>query len=279
MLGKLIKHEFRSTAHSMFGVFLAAGITILIMIAVMMLKIKMLMTLCVVAMIAIIVAVLVITLFSIISSFNKSLYGAQGYLSFTLPVTGKQLLAGKTIVALIWVTISFIFTVAASAFLVFFTISRTSDTLKETIQAIYDMLRTMEDLPDPRTALKVIAVIVFLMLIRALCMIFRVSFSLAVANTRRFQKYNPIMIGIFVYVGLFVILMIAQVCAMQIPVGVAVSGSGLKVVTGETFNHLMYDDISGIPPIPFLGYVFEIVMSALLYVVTGNIMTDHVNIK
>ena len=87
MLGKLIKNEFKSTAHSMFGVFLAAGITFVIMLVVFLFKVKSLMTLSSVVLGAIAVAVLVITLFSIITMFNKSLYGAQGYLSFTLPVT------------------------------------------------------------------------------------------------------------------------------------------------------------------------------------------------
>ena len=30
---------------------------------------------------------------------------------------------------------------------------------------------------------------------------------------------------------------------------------------------------------PILGYIFETIICVLLYVATGNIMTDHVNIK
>ena len=91
MLGKLIKNELKSTAHSMFGVYLAAGITFLVMIVMLLLNIKILKILSAVVMVGIMVAVLIITFFSIFSLFYKSLYGAQGYLSFTLPVTGKQL--------------------------------------------------------------------------------------------------------------------------------------------------------------------------------------------
>ena len=67
MLGKLIKHEFKSTAHSMLGVFLAAGITFVIMLLVFLVKIKSLMVISSVVLGAIAVAVLVITLFSIVS--------------------------------------------------------------------------------------------------------------------------------------------------------------------------------------------------------------------
>ena len=92
MLGKLIKNEFKSTAHSMFGVFMAAGITFVVMLLVFLFKVKSLMTLSSVVLGAIVLAVLIITLFSIIAMFNKSLYGAQGYLSFTLPVKSVSLL-------------------------------------------------------------------------------------------------------------------------------------------------------------------------------------------
>ena len=175
MLGKLIKNEFKSTAHSMFGVFLAAGITFVIMLIVFLFKVKSLMVVSSVVLGAIAVAVLVITLFSIVSMFNKSLYGAQGYLSFTLPVTGKQLLAGKTIVSLIWVSISFLFAIAVSVFLIVYWVAQTSDNIKQVIQSIYDMLRTMEGMPDPQTALKFIIVIVAVLFIRALFLIFKVA--------------------------------------------------------------------------------------------------------
>ncbi len=271
MLGKLIKNEFKSTAHSMFGVFLAAGITFVIMLIVFLFKVKSLMVISSVVLGAIAVAVLVITLFSIISTFNKSLYGAQGYLSFTLPVTGKQLLAGKTIVSLIWVSISFLFAIAVSVFLIVYWVAQTSDNIKQVIQSIYDMLRTMEGMPDPQTALKFIIVIVTVLFIRALFLIFKVAFSLAVANTKRFQSHNPIFIAILIYIGLFLVQTVATVAAAYIPVYLTIGASGIGLGFGESTTVFMQ--------IPILGYVFEAVICVLLYVATGNIMTNRINIK
>ena len=278
MLGKLIKNEFKSTAHSMFGVFMAAGITFLVMLIVFLFKVKALMTISSVVLGAIAVAVLVITLFSIITMFNKSLYGAQGDLSFTLPVTGKQLLASKTIVSLIWVSISFLFAILVTVFLIVYWVAQTSDNVKQVVQTIYDMLRSMEGMPDPQTALKFIIVMVVVLFIRALFLIFKVAFSLAVANTKRFQRFNPIFIAILIYIAIFIVQTIGTVSAAYIPVNLAIGSSGIGLVLGES--------VLGLPgmesifiQMPILGYVFEAVICVLLYVATGNIMTDHVNIK
>ena len=278
MLGKLIKNEFKSTAHSMFGVFMAAGITFVVMLIVFLFKVKALMTLSSVVLGAIAGAVLVITLFSIITMFNKSLYGAQGYLSFTLPVTGKQLLAAKTIVSLIWVSISFLFAILVTVFLVVYWIAQTSDNIKQVVQSIYDLLRSMQGMPDPQTALKFIIVMVIVLFILALFLIFKVAFSLAVANTKRFQKFNPILIAILIYVSIFIVQSIGTVAAAYIPVNLAIGSTGIGLVLGET--------VLGLPgmesifiQMPILGYIFEALICVILYVATGNIMTDHVNIK
>ena len=278
MLGKLIKNEFKSTAHSMFGVFMAAGITFLVMLIVFLFKVKALMTISSVVLGAIAVAVLVITLFSIVTMFNKSLYGAQGYLSFTLPVTGKQLLAAKTIVSLIWVSISFLFAILVTVFLIVYWVAQTSDNVKQVVQTIYDMLRSMEGMPDPQTALKFIIVMVVVLFIRALFLIFKVAFSLAVANTKRFQRFNPIFIAILVYIAIFIVQTIGTVSAAYIPVNVAIGSSGIGLVLGESVFGLPGME-SVFMQMPILGYVFEAVICVLLYVATGNIMTDHVNIK
>ena len=278
MLGKLIKNDFKSTAHSMFGIFLSAAITFVVMVLVFLLKNKTLMVLSSVVLCAICVGALVITLFSIVGSFNKSLYGAQGYLTFTLPVTGKQILASKTIVSLIWVSISFIFTIGVVAFLVFYWAAQTSDNLKQTVEMIYQMLQSMQGFPDANTAIKVISVIVVYLFIKALFLIFKVAFSLSVANTKKCQKYNPILIAILIYFAVYVAVQIATIAAAYLPVYLAVGSSGIGLEINHTLIGLA-DGVSIFLKIPILGYVFEAIVCVLLYVATGNVMTNHVNIK
>ena len=278
MLGKLIKHEFKSTAHSMLGVFLAAGITFVVMMLVFLIKIKSLMVISSVVLGAIAVAVLIITLFSIISTFNKSLYGAQGYLSFTLPVTSKQLLASKTIVSLAWVFISFVFAIAVTVFLVFYWVAQTSDSLKQTIQTIYNMLRDMQGMPDPETAIRVLTALVIVLFLRALFLIFKVAFSLAVANTRALQKYNAIFMAILIYIGIFIFVTGVNAAAQFIPFELVVGSSGIGLAIGDAIYGLP-EGATSFFQMPILGYVFEAVVCILLYVITGDIMTNRVNIK
>ena len=133
------------------------------------------------------------------------------------------------------------------------------------------MLRTMEGMPDPQTALKFIIVIVTVLFIRALFLIFKVAFSLAVANTKRFQSHNPIFIAILIYIGLFLVQTVATVAAAYIPVYLTIGASGIGLGFGESTTVFMQ--------IPILGYVFEAVICVLLYVATGNIMTNRINIK
>ena len=278
MLGKLIKHEFKSTAHSMFGVFLAAGITFVVMMLVFLVKIKSLMAISSVVLGAIAVAVLVITLFSIVSMFNKSLYGAQGYLSFTLPVTSKQLLASKTIVSLCWVAISFIFAIAVAVFLVFYWVAQTSDSIKQTIQSVYELLRDMQGMPDPQTAIRVLVTVVAVLFLRALFLIFKVAFSLAVANTRALQKHNTIFMAILIYIGVFILLTLINLVTVNIPFELVIGSSGIGFAVNDAIHGLPEGAIPFVQ-IPILGYVCEAIVCVLLYITTGDIMTNHVNIK
>jgi len=278
MLGKLIKHEFKSTAHSMFAIYLSALITFVIMCLVFFIKNKALMVISSVALGGICAAALIITLFAIIGTFNKSLYGNQGYLSFTLPVSGGNLLASKTIVSLCWVLISFIFAIAVIVFLIFYWVAQTSDNIKSIIDTVYSMLQTMQGVPDAETALKGIIVVTIFIFIKAIFLIFKVSFAITVANTKQFQKMNTILAAILVYFAVYIVLTAGNIIGTFIPVQLAVASSGIGILIGESLIGLAQDSNIFIS-IPILGNLFELVVCILLYSVTGTIMTKHVNIK
>jgi len=59
-------------------------------------------TLLVVILALIIFGAFITALFYIIGSFRKELYEDRGYLTFSLPLTGKQIIGSKLLVALIW---------------------------------------------------------------------------------------------------------------------------------------------------------------------------------
>ncbi|MCL2507817.1 MAG: hypothetical protein FWF05_01435 [Oscillospiraceae bacterium] len=278
MLGKLIKHEFKSTAHSMFGIYLSALFTFLAMLLVFFIKNRTLMITGSLVLVGICVAAIVVTLFAIIGTFNKSLYGNQGYLSFTLPVSGKSLLASKTVVSLAWIFISFAFIIAVAAFLLFYWIAQTSESFKDIVNMVYTTLQTMMGMPDAETAVKSIAVLVALLFMKALFLIFKVSFSLTIANTKSFQKLNPVLAAILVYFAIYLVLNAANLAAAFIPVQLAIATNGIGLTVGETMIGLA-ENANVFLPLPILGYIFEAVVCVALYLLTGDIMTKRVNVK
>ena len=84
--------------------------------------------------------------------------------------------------------------------------------------------------------------------------------------------------AILVYVGIYILLTVGNVCAAYIPVYFAISSNGVGLMINESLVGLS-DTANIFMQMPILGYVFEILICSLLYVATGNIMTNHVNIK
>lgn len=109
MLGKLIKNEMRASAHSVANIYLAAAITAAIMAVGIFTGSALIKGLSSLALIIIACASIAVTVFSVISEFRKTMYGSVGYLSFTLPVKEWQLLLSKTLSAVIWILISYLF--------------------------------------------------------------------------------------------------------------------------------------------------------------------------
>ena len=101
MLGKLIKNEFKTTWQSMSGVYMAAGITALLMLVFVVLKINAITVLGSIALIVIGLVSFIVTLIMTALNYYRSMFGPQGYLSMTLPVKSSQLFFSKAIVSMV----------------------------------------------------------------------------------------------------------------------------------------------------------------------------------
>lgn len=112
MLGKLIKHEFQSSAHSVMNIYIAAAVALAAMLLSYAVKVTWVGVIGSIALIIIGLICVVITLVAVVTNFNRTLYGAEGYLSYTLPVKSSALLASKAIVSFVWVLLSYIFMIA-----------------------------------------------------------------------------------------------------------------------------------------------------------------------
>lgn len=111
MLGKLLKYEIKSTAR----LFLPIYIAILVMsLGQYLFTNESLMNVKGIVLgllVALIIGLFVFTIVIIIQRFNKNLLGDEGYLTFTLPVSVKNIVVSKLIASIIYTTLSVIISI------------------------------------------------------------------------------------------------------------------------------------------------------------------------
>lgn len=154
MLGKLIKHEFQSSAHSVMNIYIAAAVALAAMLLSYAVKVTWVGVIGSIALIIIGLICVVITLVAVVTNFNRTLYGAEGYLSYTLPVKSSALLASKAIVSFVWVLLSYIFMIA-TFFIVF---AYVQSSIGEEVGSMMDMLMATAGLPSMQAIGKALAV-------------------------------------------------------------------------------------------------------------------------
>jgi hypothetical protein len=107
MLGKLIKHDIRSTWRDF------AGIYLVILLGVIFLPLLFgFVNDAVIHIIAgffimgIVISTIVITVIMLFSIFNTSVFSKEGYLTMTLPVRGSELVISKLVVSTMWIVLT-----------------------------------------------------------------------------------------------------------------------------------------------------------------------------
>lgn len=272
MLGKLIKNEFKSSAHSLLNIYLAAAITIVVMLLSYVVKIRWISFISTIALLLISVIAVIITLVAVISNFYKTLYGQQGYLSFTLPVKSGGLLAAKAIVSFVWILLSYIIGIAIWVGVYLYS---TASVGKDTMTAVQTLLQLIQGMPNA-TAIKQIVVIICVMIFAFIAiLIAEIYFAITLANTKTFQKMGMIS-AIFIFFAVFIVLQIIQsVLTSFVPVSLVADEYGLAV----SFTQSMVGGSSGSLTLGITGFVFEILAAAGLFVATAWLMNKKVNVK
>ena len=271
MLGKLIKNEFKSTAHSVLNIYLAAAITIVIMILSYMVKIKWISTLSTVALLAISGVAVLITLIAVVSGFYKSLYSSQGYLSFTLPVKSGQLLASKAIVSFAWILLSYIIAIGIWIGVYFYAAAKIGQDRITTIKALLQMF---EGVPSEKAIKQLLIFFCVLIFAQIAVFIAEVYFAITLANTKTFQKIGMVS-AIFIFFAVFIVMQILNaMLTSYVPVTLNVAGDGLAL----TFTQSMVNYTGGLS-FGVTGFIFQIFAAAALFTVTSYLMKNKVNVK
>ena len=269
MLGKLIKNEIKMSAHMMMNIYVAAAVTIVIMLLAYAIDISWLSAMATIALFLIAMIALIITFVGVIANFYKTLYGQQGYLSFTLPVTSGQLLAAKAIVDFLWMIVSYAVSIGIMIWIYDYVTSLIGDNNITMIKMIISMFRSM---PGAKAIKGYLVLLVFAVFIQLAFLISELFFSITFANTRVMQKLGaagPIIV-------FFAIFIVAQICNFlltnYVPIIVSPGENGLIFSFGTSMSA---KDLS----FGVTGVIFQLLVSVGLFFGTGWLMNHKVNIK
>ena len=219
--------------------------------------------------ITVLVSILLIfvTFFFVVYDYQKSLFGPQGYLSFTLPVNSRQLLGSKFIIYGLWMVVSFI---NLSVMSYYFTTYLT-ETNGEIVDGASFFLQIF-GLPSIKQL--IIQVIYYVLCFFGMILSFTIMvyFSIALSHIRQFQKAYVIW-AILIFAGTLIILILGihfseKLFGVYVVLG---ADKSIKINFGEV--------TSNGTPFDFIPFVFLIIQDIVYFFLTAHIMHKRINIS
>ncbi|MDR3344172.1 MAG: hypothetical protein LBT21_01050 [Oscillospiraceae bacterium] len=278
---RLIKNEIKSTAHSMMGIYLATIIAIGLLVLAQTAKIGWLSAISFLVIILLAFLLVFITIMCIIMNFSRSLYGAEGYLSFALPVKGGTLLGAKTTVSVLWLFVSFFISIG-----VFFgTMTYVSANMEnsEELLLIKDLVATFVSFPN-KGVLVVTglfnALFLFLLMLVLLVDIF---FAITLANTRQFQNQNVLWGILFSFIFVIPSLVLGINLTNRAPLSFMLTAKSVGIISEamtvpKELSAYMPQDNWGFR-LGIAGMLFMMAVSAGLLYLTAFLMNRKTNVK
>ncbi|MCQ2461811.1 MAG: hypothetical protein MJ177_00215 [Clostridia bacterium] len=275
MLGKLIKHEFKQTGHSVLAIYCVALATIGFMLLSYLTNITWMGVLGSVLLIGAGGLAVLMTLVAVVTNFQRSLYSNQGYLTFTLPVKCSTLLLSKIIVSAIWIIISYAAFMACFAVVYFYAKVKANGVGDGIVSMIGDF-ELLSMLPSKALVIKLLVLIAIGGLLSVITFIGYVYFAVTIGNIRQFQGH-PMIASIAIFLAVYgVVQGFAAKLTYSFPLSLAVSEDTVKLsfisMDGAYTEGMMFALGAG-------GIIFTALVALVLFFITGKIMENKVNIK
>lgn len=274
MLSKLLKHEFIATGRIMGALYAVVAVIAAYVLGSYYITKDTATTgqmLGVMVLILITASSFLLTTVVMIVNFQKTLYGDQGYLSFTLPVKGSSLLTSKVLISTLWFIIAFACFMGSAALTVFI--------VKEDVigDESYDMIQSLLPMflggKSVTTIVWGVVLSIIGYFIRFAVITIELYFAISLANTRHFQKKYVLWIVIFSLAIIGIVERISSFIADKIDFGIGVSGSELTLVTDVSSL------TSGMSFINLTTIIVSLVFGAIFYFLTYYVMSKKVNIR
>lgn len=140
--------------------------------------------------ISIIVSFLLIfvTFFFVVYDFFKSLFGPQGYLSFTLPVSSNQLLGSKVIVYGGWLVLSYAVFMFTGGFLLNYTAENVIG--QEKISLVEGLISMLGEFPSMTQLIAYAVYVTVLFFVMILSFVSIIYFAITLSHVRILQKHS-----------------------------------------------------------------------------------------
>lgn len=277
MLGKLLKHEFIATGRIM-GVLYAVVLLIMGYIlgsyyigrdaseAATTAQMLGMMVLMIISSCNFILTIVVM-----VTNFQKSLYGDQGYLSFTLPVKSVSLLASKVIVSTVWFIAAFACLMGTMAIMYY--VIREDYIGQESYAMIESMLPILLGGKSLATVIASTVISLISFFVRFAVLSIEVYFAISIANTRLFQKRHLLWTIVFSIGTLYIANSVSELIADEIDFGLSVTADAISLVTDYTQVAV------GASFINLTTLVVSLVFGVAFFFATHYVMNKKVNIR
>ena len=222
--------------------------------------------------ISIIVAFLLIfvTLFFVVNDYYKSLFGQQGYLSFTLPVTSRQLLGSKLIVYGLWMILSYVNFIVVIDFLGKYV---ESDLIGEsTMNTATGFLEMFLGFPSKAQIITYAIYFILTFFALVLSFVIMIYFAIALSHMRAFQKTNVIWAVLFFIAACAVYFIVISVLEKYI-------GVYLSLGDDKSVGLVFGDPTGDGTQLSLIPHIFMLIQDVAYFILTAHIMHKKVNIK
>lgn len=238
MLGKLLKNEFKSTAHRVSWIYMVGAATLLILMLGYVTDKTWLGALASIVLIIVGAVVLLVTLVAVIAQYNSSMFGAEGYLSFTLPVSSRSLLTSKFLVSSTWILLSYFFAIGTCVI----TIVYADRTVSDSTQSILQMLLEVYGIYSTNVLIEIAVFFLVDMFLGIMFTVSAIYFCLSLSNTRIFQQHSVLSAIIFYLALILVDVFLLYYATAYLPMTVYFNGEHIAInfaksmATGDGFG-------------------------------------------
>lgn len=212
-----------------------------------------------------------LTTIVMITNFQKTLYGDQGYLSFTLPVKSTALLASKVLVSTVWYVAAFLCLLGTVA--ISFYVLREDVLGAESYDLLEQMLPMVLGGKSVATMITSALISMITIFIRFAIVAIEVYFAISLANTRHFQKHYLLWTIIFSGAIIYIIEQLTTLITRNVVFGLSVENNTYRLIT-DFKNMSLYGNY-----VDLAGLLIAVVAGVAFFFATRYVMKNKVNIR